>query len=81
MLKSNFKIGDKVKVKKNLNKEEILEQYFDGPLTEEEKKEILDFYTKSEAVHVLENACDGNFSTKNFEYILVDRFLELVEEA
>ena len=80
-MSKKLKIGDKVKVKKNLNKEEILEEYYDGPLGEEIEKEILDFYSNTEAVHILEDACDGNFSTKGFSYVLVDRFLELVEEA
>ena len=76
-----FKIGDKVKVKKGLNQEEILKQYFDGPLTEEEQKEILKFYEDTETVHILKDACDGNFSTDNFGYVIVDNFFELVEES
>lgn len=75
-----LKIGDKVRVKKNLNEEGILKEYYDGPLDEEIKKEVLDFYSNTEAVHILEDALNGNFSTKEFGYVLVDRFLELVEE-
>lgn len=81
MEKTKLKIGDKVRVKKNLSEEEILKEYYDGPLGEEIEKEILDFYSNTETVHILEDALDGNFSTKGFDYVLVDEFLELVEEA
>ncbi|MBN1469507.1 MAG: hypothetical protein JW924_12345 [Fusobacteriaceae bacterium] len=78
MKKLNFKIGDKVRVKKGLNEDEILEQYYDGPLGEETEKEILDFFNDTEKVYTLigiENDC----SIKEFGYYINENHLELVE--
>lgn len=81
MEKNNFKVGDRVRVKKDLKEREILEQYLAcDPMDEEEKKYVLDFYRDTETVHILEDACDGNFSTKGFDYVLIDYLLELIEE-
>ena len=76
-MEKEMEIGKKVKVKKGLTDEEILKEYYDGPLDEKTEKEILDFFHDTEKIHTL-TGTGNNCAVEEFGYYIDEYFLELV---